>query len=167
MYLENLISTTKSRLPRIPLAYLAGVATYMLCLEPNVVNLSCLVLVLFLNALKSWDKKQLASSVKIISPLIFILTVIFNLAIMVVPPVEAALFDPLKDFVVTAFPDATELVSLIFNGITFLLLAYFAVAIVLIIRGLSEGQPISSLIQTPLTVVLVVLTTEIIIPFLV
>ena len=144
---------------------IVAAATFMACIFPNTISASCLGAVLLLRAKKTWRKEELLGSLKIIIPVIFILTFVFN--ITVADPAQAALFDRLRTFAGTAFPNSVPLVDLIFNVITFLLLAYFAVSIVLIIKGIIDGQPIASLIQTPITIVLVVVITEILIPFLV
>ena len=144
---------------------MVATTTYIACVCPNVITASILGAVLFFKGITKWQKQELLRSLNIILPVIFVLTLAFGLA--VAHPAQGALFDPLKEFVSSSFPGSTELVELIFNVISFLLVSYFAVSIVLIIKGIIDGQPIASLVQTPITIVLVVVITEIIIPFLV
>ena len=84
-----------------------------------------------------------------------------------ITPAQAALFEPLESFMTQAFPQSQELVSLVFNSLTFLLLAAIAVVIVNAFIAIGRGEPISNVIQTPITLILVILITELILPFVV
>ncbi len=72
-----------------------------------------------------------------------------------------AIFAALKDFMAEALPESAPMINTIFDMITLMLLAYFAIAMVGIVSSIMNGQPFVTAIQTPAMVIIVVTVTDV------
>ena len=144
---------------------MVATTTCIACVCPNVITASILGAVLFLKGKTKWRKQELSLSPQGTVLVTLVLTLVFSFSS--ITPAQAALFEPLESFMTQAFPQSQELVSLVFNSLTFLLLAAIAVVIVNAFIAIGRGEPISNVIQTPITLILVILITELILPFVV
>lgn len=76
-------------------------------------------------------------------------------------PAYAQFFGSAQGFVVSCFPQAASLVSLVFNVLRFLLLIYLGIALAQAVSAIRGGEAVSAVATPPLIIVVVVTAADV------